>query len=183
MGCFSVCEIIQEFHLKCIFQQMLKPTSTMKPGLVPFDDLICAHGRPHRHIVSDQRDPRWGRPVSGRSMRQVGRGFWPGTNLTLNMTTYRLVEKPKLQNKIDDRHSEVCHSGEEPDMEPLLTAPEVAKLLRISQSQAYALIRRGVIPAVRLGRSVRVKQDELEGMIARMSAEAGPSLGSKGPQD
>ena len=34
----------------------------------------------------------------------------------------------------------------------LLKVPEVAELLRLSRSQAYALIRAGEIPAVRIGR-------------------------------
>jgi len=56
-------------------------------------------------------------------------------------------------------------------MEPLLTGPEVASLLRISKSQAYALMRKGVIPAVRLGTSVRVRQSDLQKFLENLISE------------
>lgn len=49
----------------------------------------------------------------------------------------------------------------------LLRVPEVAEALSISRSQAYELIRRGIIPAIKLGDSVRVPQAELEQMVRR----------------
>ena len=47
----------------------------------------------------------------------------------------------------------------------LLTAPEVAMTLSVSRSFAYALIQTGQIPSVRLGRSVRVRPQDLEKFI------------------
>ncbi len=43
-----------------------------------------------------------------------------------------------------------------------LKVPEVAKVLRIARSRAYDLVANGTIPAVRIGRSVRVSRSELE---------------------
>jgi excisionase family DNA binding protein len=43
-----------------------------------------------------------------------------------------------------------------------LRVPEVAKELRIARSRAYDLVADGTIPAVRIGRSVRVSRRELE---------------------
>jgi excisionase family DNA binding protein len=43
-----------------------------------------------------------------------------------------------------------------------LKVPEVAKELRIARSRAYELIANGTIPAVKIGRSVRVSRRELE---------------------
>lgn len=43
-----------------------------------------------------------------------------------------------------------------------LKVPEVAKVLRIARSRAYALVADGTIPAIRIGRSVRVSRRELE---------------------
>ena len=51
----------------------------------------------------------------------------------------------------------------------LLTVPETAKLLRISRNLAYELVARGELPAVRLGRVIRIPRDEL---TARIQAEA-----------
>ena len=42
-----------------------------------------------------------------------------------------------------------------------LKVPEVAKLLRVARSRAYDLVANGEIPAVKIGRSVRVNRTEL----------------------
>lgn len=39
---------------------------------------------------------------------------------------------------------------------------EIAEELRIARSRAYELVATGEIPAVRIGRSVRVNRNELE---------------------
>jgi excisionase family DNA binding protein len=43
-----------------------------------------------------------------------------------------------------------------------LKVPEVAEVLRIARSRAYELVADGTIPAIRIGRSVRVSRGELE---------------------
>lgn len=43
-----------------------------------------------------------------------------------------------------------------------LKVPEVAKLLQIARGRAYALVSDGTIPAVKIGRSVRVSRKNLE---------------------
>jgi excisionase family DNA binding protein len=43
-----------------------------------------------------------------------------------------------------------------------LKVPEVAELLRIARGRAYELVAEGEIPAVRIGRSVRVSRKELD---------------------
>ena len=48
----------------------------------------------------------------------------------------------------------------------LLTGDEVAKSLNISRTYAYLLMRRGEIPTVHLGRSVRVRSADLENYIS-----------------
>ena len=47
-----------------------------------------------------------------------------------------------------------------------LKVPEVAKVLRIARSRAYDLVAQGQIPAVRIGRSVRVPRHELDRWLA-----------------
>lgn len=42
-----------------------------------------------------------------------------------------------------------------------LKVPEVAEVLRIARSRAYELVADGEIPAVKIGRSVRVSRKEL----------------------
>jgi excisionase family DNA binding protein len=43
-----------------------------------------------------------------------------------------------------------------------LKVPEVAEVLRIARSRAYELVADGEIPAVKIGRSVRVSRKELD---------------------
>ena len=53
------------------------------------------------------------------------------------------------------------------NMPPTLTVAEAAKALRIGINETYAAIHSGQIPAIRLGRSVRIPRDAL---IQRLSA-------------
>jgi excisionase family DNA binding protein len=43
-----------------------------------------------------------------------------------------------------------------------LKVPEVAEVLRIARSRAYELVADGEIPAIKIGRSVRVSRKELD---------------------
>jgi excisionase family DNA binding protein len=56
--------------------------------------------------------------------------------------------------------------GEDSIETPLLTAPDVARILNISKGAAYKLIQLNQIPSVRINRSVRVKQEDLEEFIS-----------------
>lgn len=48
----------------------------------------------------------------------------------------------------------------------LLEASDVAQALKISKSHVYMLIRTGELNAVKFGKSVRVRQEDLEGFIS-----------------
>lgn len=48
---------------------------------------------------------------------------------------------------------------------PLLTVAEVADLFRVSSMTVYRLIRNGDLPAVRVGRSYRVREDDLQAYL------------------
>ena len=50
-------------------------------------------------------------------------------------------------------------------LDNLLTGGDVARILKISRSYAYRLMRRGEMPVVRLGRSVRVRPIDLDQFI------------------
>ena len=49
--------------------------------------------------------------------------------------------------------------------QPLLKSDEVAKILHVSRSFAYLLMKRGDIPVVRVGTAVRVRPEDLERFI------------------
>lgn len=54
----------------------------------------------------------------------------------------------------------------------LLSAGEVAKALNISKSKAYQLMQQGVIPSLRIGRSPRVKPEDLQNFINKENKQA-----------
>ena len=53
----------------------------------------------------------------------------------------------------------------------LLTVPETAKILRISRNLAYELVARNEIPAIRLGRVIRVPRHGLQVWLDRQVDE------------
>ena len=57
--------------------------------------------------------------------------------------------------------------------EPLvLTVEEAAKALRIGRTAAYEAVRRGEIPSVRIGRSLRVPRHALDKMLGNGNGAA-----------
>jgi excisionase family DNA binding protein len=48
----------------------------------------------------------------------------------------------------------------------MLTAPEVAQLLRVKPARVYELARLGMIPCLRIGRQVRFAEESLREWIA-----------------
>jgi excisionase family DNA binding protein len=54
-----------------------------------------------------------------------------------------------------------------------LTVHEVADLLRVSTMTVYRLIKGGELLAVRVGKSYRVREDDLDAFIAKQYTQAG----------
>ena len=54
-----------------------------------------------------------------------------------------------------------------------LTVAEVADLLRVSSMTVYRLIKKGELPAVRIGRSYRLREDDVDAYLAKRYTEAG----------
>jgi excisionase family DNA binding protein len=54
-----------------------------------------------------------------------------------------------------------------------LTVGEVARVLRISTMTVYRLINAGQLPAVRIGRSFRLRQEDLDRYVAGQLTRAG----------
>ena len=59
-------------------------------------------------------------------------------------------------------------------MNELLTAGEVADLLRVSTMTVYRLIRTGELVAVRVGRNYRVRREDLDAFLEAQTTGAGP---------
>ena len=47
----------------------------------------------------------------------------------------------------------------------LMTIPQVGKEVQVHRSTIYGWIKSGVLPAVRLGRSIRIRRTDLEAVI------------------
>lgn len=60
----------------------------------------------------------------------------------------------------------------------LLTVPEAATVLRISKNKAYELVRQRLLPAVHLGKNIRIPRQALERWIAEQSK---PAAGDQDP--
>lgn len=54
-----------------------------------------------------------------------------------------------------------------------LTVAEVARLLRVSNMTVYRLITAGELPAVRVGRSYRLREEDVDRYLAARFTEAG----------
>jgi len=63
------------------------------------------------------------------------------------------------------------------EMPVFLTVEEAARLLRLRRSHAYELVRRGVIPSVRLGGFIRVPREAVMRMGFPKEYEAGGAKG------
>jgi excisionase family DNA binding protein len=53
---------------------------------------------------------------------------------------------------------------------PVLRVPEVAEVLRCDISTVYAMVRRGDLPSIRVGRNLRVSRDQLERFLEGSNA-------------
>ncbi len=51
------------------------------------------------------------------------------------------------------------------DLDRMLLAPEVAEILNVSVPRVYELVRTGVLPAVKLGRQIRVDRRKLQAFL------------------
>jgi excisionase family DNA binding protein len=55
----------------------------------------------------------------------------------------------------------------------LLTVNEVADLLRVSRMTVYRLIKEGDMAALRVGRSYRLREDDVDSYLSQRYTEAG----------
>jgi excisionase family DNA binding protein len=72
----------------------------------------------------------------------------------------RLVGKDKLGER--DAMSKAFHKKDE---FTILTVPEVADYLRLSEAKVYRLVRAGRLPVVRIGKAWRFRKDLLDNWL------------------
>ncbi len=54
-----------------------------------------------------------------------------------------------------------------------VTVAEVASLLRVSNMTVYRLVQSGALPALRVGRSYRIREDDVDQYLAGQYTQAG----------
>lgn len=54
-----------------------------------------------------------------------------------------------------------------------VTVSEVANLLRVSNMTVYRLVQSGQLPAIRVGRSYRIRDDDVDKYLAAQYTQAG----------
>jgi len=66
-----------------------------------------------------------------------------------------------------------CHDGAMADLPRFLTLADVAEILSTSVAQVYAMVRRGDLPAIKIGGrgQWRVSEGDLEGYISQLRLE------------
>ena len=60
-----------------------------------------------------------------------------------------------------------------PPRSDFLTVAEVAQLMRVSTMTVYRLIKAGELPSVRVGKSHRIREDDVDAYLAKGYTEAG----------
>lgn len=54
-----------------------------------------------------------------------------------------------------------------------VTVAEVAAQLRVSNMTVYRLVQAGTLPAIRVGRSYRIREDDVDRYLAKQYTRAG----------
>jgi excisionase family DNA binding protein len=70
---------------------------------------------------------------------------------------------PTTGNQLDQEDRDSMPTQDQ--MPVLLTIEEAASYLRLSRAKVYSMAACGELPAVRLGRSVRVRRDRLDAWL------------------
>jgi len=71
---------------------------------------------------------------------------------------------------VTETETETVLAGQGPG--PVLTVDEAAVYLRISRGLAFAAVRDGTLPSVRIGRRILVPRRQLEALLAGEQASA-----------
>jgi excisionase family DNA binding protein len=75
--------------------------------------------------------------------------------------------------RTESRCTMVSNSTGEPAGSKFLTVAEVAAMMRVSKMTVYRLVHGGELPAVRVGRSFRVNEDDVDEYLRKSFYSAG----------
>ncbi len=63
--------------------------------------------------------------------------------------------------------------AQNPSRARFLTVAEVAQIMRVSTMTVYRLIKAGELASVRVGKSYRIREDDVDAYLAKRYTEAG----------
>lgn len=109
-----------------------------------------------------------GKLIEGLSLDQLLANPVKATTLSPEAAQALLIGLVSLQPILIQRALMGWHNGRQED--ELLTMQDVAQRLKVSRYRAYELARQGVLKAVRLGKSVRVRPADLAAYVAQQEA-------------
>ncbi len=100
--------------------------------------------------------------VDPKSLAEIREGEIPDVIGALESTKVKLLSRFLGQS---DHHAEAQKQGER-----LLTVPEAAKKLQLTEQYVYGLIRQRQLTAVIVGRYKRLRESDLVAWISRQSS-------------
>ena len=65
-------------------------------------------------------------------------------------------------------------------MEELVSPKELCKLLKVSKFWTYTMVKKGLLPCYKMGKTVRFKKSDIEAYLERTRLEKGGEIGSRG---
>lgn len=75
-----------------------------------------------------------------------------------------------MQRGVKSRKGRVCEVAQKPNPFPevrFLTVAEVAATMRVSKMTVYRMVHSGELPAIRVGKSFRVREEVLDDYLKR----------------
>jgi len=121
--------------------------------------------RQQRLLKEEEPNARQGKQVDHEP---AGRGTWPSPVRVVIERVRARSDRRRVGDEVDDSR-------------PTLTVEETAKLLGISRGLAFQAVRRGDIPAIRIGRRILVPLTQLQALLNGDGAyaPAAPSAGTR----
>ena len=80
---------------------------------------------------------------------------------------------PSGRDAANGKHARNDAAPDQPPRAQFLTVAEVASLMRVSKMTVYRLVHNGELPAVRVGRSFRVTEDDVDEYLRKSFYSAG----------
>jgi excisionase family DNA binding protein len=131
------------------------------------------HSRPSRNALfgeivpkADPDIPCWARPPTDPELSTGGSGLSRHEPNISQKNSVRSSPRWPLKPNTSDSARQRRRAGRAPTLQPLLTMAQTAAVLNVSMRTIRRLAASGCLQPVRIGRSVRLRPQDIERMIA-----------------